>query len=98
VQGTEQLGIPVDVHVVGCPPRPEGLLNGILKLKEKVEAKGKPHIGLPEKIIIPSNSQGLMTDLLKHAEKTVNDVNKNNPKMPVEPPQENKDNGSSTTK
>ena len=37
VQGTERLGIPVDVHVVGCPPRPEGLLNGILKLKEKIE-------------------------------------------------------------
>ena len=37
VQGTERLGIPVDVHVVGCPPRPEGLIHGILKLKEKIE-------------------------------------------------------------
>jgi len=39
VAGTERLGIPVDVHVVGCPPRPEGLINGILKLKEKIESK-----------------------------------------------------------
>ena len=44
VQGTERLGIPVDVHVVGCPPRPEGLLNGILKLKAKIEkSKDQAH-------------------------------------------------------
>src|SRR6478752_10823687 len=28
--------MPVDVHIPGCPPRPEALVHGILKLRSKV--------------------------------------------------------------
>ena len=28
--------VPVDVYVAGCPPRPEGLIHGILTIYEKV--------------------------------------------------------------
>src|SRR2546423_2452633 len=39
LQGVDTI-VPLDIYVAGCPPRPEVLVYGILKLHEKVRTRG----------------------------------------------------------
>ena len=47
LQGIDRI-IPVDVYVPGCPPRPEQIINGIMRIQHLVETESRRRRDSPE--------------------------------------------------
>jgi NADH-quinone oxidoreductase subunit B len=57
VQGTDQV-VPIDIYVPGCPPSPDALIYGIMKLQEKIK-RGKAPQSFKDLHIIETNPREL---------------------------------------
>jgi NADH-quinone oxidoreductase subunit B len=55
VKGVD-LVVPVDVYVAGCPPRPEALLEGLMRIQDKMRAMRGFTKGQPLRPLLPARS------------------------------------------
>ena len=65
LQGVDKI-VPVDVYVSGCPPRPEALLYGLMRLQDKIRKENT--VLRKERVIMSGDTEPTLVALNAHDE------------------------------
>jgi NADH-quinone oxidoreductase subunit B len=64
VKGVD-LVVPVDVYVPGCPPRPEALLEGLMRIQDKIRGEQRFARGAMDELPVPHHSGHVQLPLVQ---------------------------------